>query len=74
MEFLKYAKSENLPLHVTITDGKDRRFFKYTVDELKKSIKRYCAWYNTTEASKAYTDYGETISLANGITFDVILY
>lgn len=74
MEILTCANKYHLYLFVTITRGKESKVFKMTVNQFRKSLKRYKTYYNAIEVSHSYNDYETDIVLDNGIKFNVILY
>lgn len=73
MDDITYAKKNNRKLNVVINDGDGERCFHYTADQLNQSVKRYCAWYNTSVSRETNGEYDTTISLQNGIEFKITL-
>lgn len=74
-DVLLYAKQTNHPLFVRIEISKEtKKEFKLSLKRYKQMIKNYCAWYNTVTVSHYYSDIEDTVRLANGITFNAILY
>lgn len=70
-----YARRNNKRLHVTITGrGSEANSFNMTAQELDKSIRRHCMWYNTMKSSETYDDFSMQINLLNGIKFEIMLY
>ena len=73
-DVLLYAKQTSHPLYVTVKIDKEEKNFKLSLKRYKQMIKNYCAWYGTTTVSHSYSDYEDTVRLANGIEFKAILY
>lgn len=73
MDYITYAKKNNRKLNVVIKDHGEERYFHYTTDQLNQSVKRYCAWYNTSVSGKTNGEYNTIISLRNGVEFTITL-